>query len=32
VVSDGLLIIGQNPVSSSPAASLLPQHPALAAQ
>ncbi|MDR5809165.1 type 1 glutamine amidotransferase domain-containing protein [Caballeronia sp. LZ019] len=32
VVTDGLLITGQNPASSSPAAALLLKHPALAAQ
>ncbi|MGF6771598.1 putative intracellular protease/amidase [Paraburkholderia sp. GAS199] len=32
VVSDGLLITGQNPASSSPAAALLLKHPALAAK
>jgi len=32
VVGDGLLITGQNPASSSPAASLLLQHPALASK
>lgn len=31
VVSDGLLITGQNPASSAPAAALLLKHPALAA-
>ncbi|MGF6242992.1 putative intracellular protease/amidase [Paraburkholderia sp. GAS38] len=32
VVADGLLITGQNPASSSPAAALLLEHPALAAK
>ncbi|MDP9157044.1 MAG: type 1 glutamine amidotransferase domain-containing protein [Pseudomonadota bacterium] len=32
VVSDGLLITGQNPASSAPAAALLLKHPALAAK
>jgi len=32
VIADGLLITGQNPASSSPAAALLLKHPALSAK